>query len=329
MLRIVFTGEDIARLTIRPPDPLWDMVLSIHMLRGQPGDLLFGDWRRSTVGAVRGRLGRGGRLLGSLTPTMGYFPDFLNPAAAANGLEHGLEAIRSTPVAVLGADLDHMSRSAPPAAEIRSLYDGDPATLTLLTGAMQTYYERAIAPYQSTLESAAANDRRVRANAMLTGGVEELLRSYRPMITFSGRELRVPGHADQVIHLEGRGLVLVPSFFCVRHPVTLFDGDLPPTLVYPCLREQEVLRPQSAPSRSLAALIGGTRAAILATVGAGTGTVDLARRLRISAASASEHAKVLRDAGLITSNRIGPRVEHETTKLGLALLSKAVDAVEE
>ena len=106
------------------------------------------------------------------------------------------------------------------------------ATLSLLTDTMRAYHDKAIAPYQSTLGSAADHDRRLRAQAMLDGGVHGLLASFQPMMSYSDGELRIPLHPDQVIHLEGRGLTLVPSYFCLRHPMTLFDAELPPVLVY-------------------------------------------------------------------------------------------------
>src|SRR2546430_3744573 len=42
MLRIQFTTEDVAHTRIAPrADPLWELVLAVHMLRRQPGDELF------------------------------------------------------------------------------------------------------------------------------------------------------------------------------------------------------------------------------------------------------------------------------------------------
>ncbi|GIH03852.1 transcriptional regulator [Rhizocola hellebori] len=322
MLRIVFTSEDLARLKVRTtPDPLWDLVLSIHMLRGQPGDLLFRDWRRRTAAALRVGLGPGGRLLSDLIPTMGYFPDFLNPAAAEHGLAHGLETIRSTPIKRLRSDLGRMRLPTRTVSDARLLHSGDPVTLGVLTKTMQAYYDMAIVPYLPVLNTATDRDRRIRGEAILGGGVRTLLESLQPLMAYSDGELRIPNHPHQVIHLEGRGLTLVPSYFCVRHPITLFDAELPPVLIYPCTREQgPLLLPNTVPHRNLAALIGSTRAAILATVGSGTGTMDLARRLGISPANASEHLSVLRDSGLITSHRVGARVVHEIAGLGVALL---------
>jgi len=71
---------------------------------------------------------------------------------------------------------------------------------------------------------------------------------------------------------------------------------------------------------ALAALIGRNQAAVLASVGDGCTTTELAGRAGISLAAASQHATVLRDAGLIASRRQGGAVLHVLTPLGTELL---------
>jgi DNA-binding transcriptional ArsR family regulator len=79
-----------------------------------------------------------------------------------------------------------------------------------------------------------------------------------------------------------------------------------------------------APSRSrgsaLAALVGRNRAAVLQSVADGCTTTELARRVGISLAAASQHASVLRGAGLIVTRRQGSAVLHVLTPLGAELL---------
>jgi len=71
---------------------------------------------------------------------------------------------------------------------------------------------------------------------------------------------------------------------------------------------------------NLAALIGPTRAAVLRALREPRGTADLAGLVNISPASASEHAKVLRDADLIETRREGRSVRHSLTPLGRTVL---------
>ena len=156
---------------------------------------------------------------------------------------------------------------------------------------------------------------------MAAHGVEGLLRSLRPHAEYSDGELRVAAHPDQELNLDGRGLLLVPSYFCVNHPITMFDENIAPVLVYPVERRRDLLPvPEGDRSKGLAALLGSTRAAVLAAACDPRTTTDLARRVGISPGSASEQAGVLREAGLLVSHRDGNRMIHHVTPLGLAML---------
>jgi DNA-binding transcriptional ArsR family regulator len=320
MLRIYFTTDDVARTRLAPgPDPLWELVMSVHMLRRQPGDLLFAQWRQATGPAIRrAALGDRLRLLLALTPTAGYFPDFLNPSAAAQGLQHGLEAIRETPKSALAHDIRQLARSRALPDGVQHLASGQPAMLAELTDTMQTCYDLTVAPYRRTVETAVERDRQYRARALADGGVEGLLASFRPTMQWDAGELRIPSHRDQELHLCGRGLLFIPSYFCINGPITMFDPSLPPVVVYSVAKQADTL---AVSPGALGALIGVTRAVVLEAIcGQPTTTTDLARRLGISASTASEHTTVLRRAGLVTSYRDGNRVVHHPTILGLTLL---------
>jgi DNA-binding transcriptional ArsR family regulator len=138
--------------------------------------------------------------------------------------------------------------------------------------------------------------------------------------------LLTPYPKERDLHLDGRGLLLVPSFFCWRMPITLVDPSLPPVLVYPVehdLRwlEREPDHAGDTGDRRLAALLGSTRAAVLDVIGRGPATTsEIARRVRISAPSASEHASVLRGAGLIRTSRAGNTALHSISQAGVVLL---------
>ncbi|MGH3734971.1 MAG: ArsR/SmtB family transcription factor [Micromonosporaceae bacterium] len=325
MLRIVFTGDDVARTRIAAgADPLWELVLALHMLLPQRGDLLFADWRRQVLRTLRGaRLGRMLPLLLQLNPNVGYFPDFFTPPESGNGLESGLEAIRATPRTRLRHDILRLasSRQLPPAT--RTLADGDPELLTELTEALRTCYRLLVAPYRRGIDTALDRERSLRMHALAAGGVERLFGSLGPWASWYDGELRIPSHRDQRLLLDGRGLVLVPAYFCVGGPITLYDPQQPPVLVYPASRQPDVLPGQDPAARGgLRALVGTTRAAVLEAIGSRPVTTSaLARRVGISAASASEHATVLRRAGLLVSQRDGNRMLHHLTSLGHAFLA--------
>jgi DNA-binding MarR family transcriptional regulator len=71
--------------------------------------------------------------------------------------------------------------------------------------------------------------------------------------------------------------------------------------------------------------VGTTRAAVLTTVAEhpGCSTKELAALTGIAPASASEHATVLRRAGLINTVRHRNSAMHSPTALGIALLNRS------
>ncbi|MFC5720130.1 ArsR/SmtB family transcription factor [Streptomyces gamaensis] len=317
MLRVHFTGLDLARLRLAgDPDALWETVLSLHRLRDKQGESIFGDWRAET----RGRLNGETRLLAPLVPPRGYFPDFLTPPEAGLGLDAGLQALRETPGDRVHRELGRLPTVRTLPAWIRSMAEGDDRAVARLTGALASYHEAAIAPYWPHIQAQIEADRAVRGRALLDGGADALLSSLPPMMRWRAPVLEADYPVDRDVHLDGRGLLLIPSFFCRRTPVTYADPDLTPVLVYPARHASEAAPAVAAPPRSLGKLVGHTRSAVLGSIGGGCTTSELARRVGVSAASASQHAGVLREAGLVLTLRHGSAVMHTLTPLGAALL---------
>lgn len=327
MLKIIFSGEDVLRTRVAPAaDPLWELVLSLHLLQGRSRDPMMTTWRRTVAHGLRTDTdAEQYRLLLALNPPRGYFPDFLTPSASREGIEAGLDAVRGTPVDMLRRDLTLLAGETPLPSSAGALARGEPATLHHLTDAMARYQSLAVTPYWARVQAAVEADRARRARAMLDGGAEGLLASLRPNMRWVSGVLEVLDYPDtRELHLDGRGLLLVPSFFCSRTPVALVDPTLPPVLVYPVDRLAG-LTPASGAAASpqgeaLAALLGRTRSRVLQAADEGCTTGEMARRLRISAAAASQHTTVLRNAGLLVSQRDRNTVLHTLTPLGRAVL---------
>nr|WP_238352467.1 helix-turn-helix domain-containing protein [Kribbella solani] len=121
--------------------------------------------------------------------------------------------------------------------------------------------------------------------------------------------------------MAGRGLVIVPVYFNYGRPITLIDGELTPTLVCPAVRSETAALAGTAAAGldELANLIGRSRANILAELDIATSTQTLARRLNLTPGAVSQHTKVLREAGLLTTTRTGQSVRHTLTTLGRTL----------
>ncbi|MFF8373174.1 ArsR/SmtB family transcription factor [Streptomyces lydicus] len=321
-VRIHFSLEDLARTHIAERlDPLWEVLLSLHLLQNRDGAATFARWRRHTLP----RLDEPARALLALAPPRGYSPDFLTPEASAHGLEEGLDSLASTSRTRLRTDLTRFAHAHHAPLWVRQFGQRN---LPHLADAVRTYYSLAIQPYENRLRGDLEADRTRRSRALQNGGVQRLLNTLHPKLHWQSPVLEFRTlSVDRDVHLDGRGLRLIPSFFCWRSPIMLRDPDLTPVLVYPVERSTDWAddardghRWRSEPKSPCAALLGPTRAAALEMVAVGCTTSELARRLNVSPATATHHTAILREAGLIASCRTGGSVHHTLSALGEALL---------
>ncbi|MBP2327816.1 hypothetical protein JOF56_008201 [Kibdelosporangium banguiense] len=235
MLRIHFSAEDLRRTCVaRSADPLWEMVFSRLRLRERDKALVFLPWaRRVRHDIADPAIASGLRVLTVLSPLGPYFPDFLTPPEGALGLVPAVEAIRATPSGRIRHELHLLSQTARLPSWTRSLAEGDRELLGDIGHSLIDYYRNAIEPYTDTIEAAVDMDCAYRARTMLDSGVDGLLHGMRPLMQWQPPVLKVQYDVHRDLHLRGRGLRFVPSYFCRRVPVALADPDLPPTLVYP------------------------------------------------------------------------------------------------
>ncbi|MEU9089234.1 ArsR/SmtB family transcription factor [Streptomyces sp. NPDC087901] len=329
MLRIHVSGWDLSKVRMATgPDALWETILSFHRLRDRRASTVFGKWRSET----RPRLNNEVRLLSAVVPPRGYFPDFLTPSqegAEPMDFTTGMEALRDTPperlqaeLAVLGAQEAAGGRGAVrrmirPVA-LDTLGEGRAEPLGRLIGVLRAYHRAAVEPYWPHIQARIEADRAVRGRALLDGGADELLASLPPVIRWRAPVLEADYPVDRELHLDGRGLLLQPSFFCRGTPVVYRDPTLPPVLVYPVTHAAAPVFAEPGPW--LGRLLGNTRSTVLKVIGDGCTTSELARRAGVSLASASQHASVLREAGLVHTLRHGSSVLHTLTPLGGSLL---------
>lgn len=321
-MRIHFTVDDLARTAVAEADPLWEIVFSGFRLRERNRLPVFRSWLRHAQPALdrSSEVRQGAAVLALLAPLGPYFPDFLTPPEACDGLAAGLTALACTPIARLRAELLRLATYNALPDWVRRLADGDVESLDRLCTGLHAYHRALIAPHHDLIASAIHADRQRRACGFLDGGIDGLLSSLGPRARWRPPVLEVDYLVDQDLHLAGRGLRLVPSYFCVGCSVTLADQSLDPVLVYPIDQDCRWSPERDTHRQSLAALLGSTRAEVLGEVRHGMSTNQLARRLGISPASVSGHTKVLRDAGLIVTRREGASVLHVRTTLGTALV---------
>ncbi|MGY6021785.1 ArsR/SmtB family transcription factor [Streptomyces spinosirectus] len=326
MLRIHFTAHDMERIRLaQQPDPLWELVCAVCRLSTGQGPLVFGRWRRSISERLLSdeRTGFAVRFAQALIPTAGYIPDFLTPPVMGQGLSAALDQVQATPRERLLSDLRLFAevRSVPGWVTRPGVSAGSFAN-SLVT-ALESSFRALLAPYWAHVRSAVGNDVALRSHDLLEGGTGALLGGLRPWARWQAPVLEVDYPCERDLHLEGRGLLLVPSYFCWRRPTSLADSNLDPVLVYPVAKPPLGLVRES--DERLERLLGRTRSAVLMDVARHSGrtTTEVAQSLGIAPPSASYQIGVLRDGGLIISRRDGKYVLHLATALARGLLDSS------
>ncbi|MGW1720381.1 DUF5937 family protein [Streptomyces sp. NPDC002156] len=304
MLRIHFTGQDLENIRIaRSPDPLWEIVCSLCRLQTKEGVLAFGPWRRE----VRGRLGRDGPTrraavaLRSLVPYSEYIPDFLTPPVEGESvsLRDGIDRVLVTPRRQLRHELGLLASSGTQPFAGPALARGDVEALRQLGSGLRIYHDAFLEPVWDRIGAAVSADVAWRSRALVTGGTRALLDTFRPMAVWQPPVLEVDYPVERELHLEGRGLLLVPSYFCWRRPIALVDESIRPVLVYPADKTVVSASASGSGLAPLIGLLGATRAALLHEAAArecGT-TSELAAAVGVSLPSGSQQLAVLREAG--------------------------------
>jgi hypothetical protein len=296
-VRFHLGSEDLARVRVGAGvGPLTEALFSLDALVLEQGDPRLAPWRTRVAGEAAASAG--------VLANAAWEVDVV--AADQDDAAAGLELSPLGPGPAPGAGWQVRTASLSP--DTRE--------------ALDAYHRVAVRPHWRAiaggLESAAARLIRLAGE----GGVEAMLSSLHPGIEWRPPTLQIAGPMPIAEHeLQGGGLVLVPSFFCrlglVAAPT---DPPGPHVLFVPVTPERWPLA-AGDPRSNLSALLGRTRAAVLRAVGrAACTTSELAERCGISMSSASEHATVLREAGLIRTDRRRSAVVHSLTSTGELLL---------
>lgn len=326
MYRIHLTAQDMSRVRLLPTlGPMAEALSSLKVLRHERASLVFGGWRRHVYDTMGHEL----RGLSSLMPASGPALDLVAVAGAGRGMTGSIDAVLSADRATVRTELDYyVSRHHRVPDDLRDIVVDTRARAKLLDR-LSIYHQVAVEPMWSTITAHLDADSAGRARTILAGGVEALLATLHPRVRWDAPTVQLLDCSDGDFHLDGRGLVLAPSFFR-RQPATSYDVAGNCVLSYPAGIEVDgsgAFWGIGSPDRTLANLLGRTRALLLTAIGDGiTGTGELALRAGTSAAAVSQHTKVLREAGLILTRRYGPSVRHTLTDRGSALLGRSDDS---
>lgn len=150
-------------------------------------------------------------------------------------------------------------------------------------------------------------------------GIAATLAALVPGSSWRGTVWEIERRTSSEVHLSGRGLTLLPSAFWRAGPLVGSYPDGTALLVYPGLTPLPLIDEPRA-TDPLGNLLGRTRASVLEALAGQCTTGQLAHALGISVASASEHTRTLREAGLVSTLRAGKEAWHSCTALGVQLL---------
>ncbi|MFB7589531.1 ArsR/SmtB family transcription factor [Streptomyces sp. NPDC056169] len=313
MLRIHFTADDFARVRFAPrPSPVPELHAALMMLGAPHEELLFGRWR----GRLSRTLPAAAEPLADLVPG-GVPPSFLDVLGGTR--EEGFALIRESRPEFVRSELERVYAGGGPVPPwIRALHGGDAGAWRTLGRAQEAAYETVLAPVWPQVQDLHRAEFTRHALTVAEQGLGAALPASAP-----GSRLRdgvwewpgVPGCRD--VRLDGRGLVLLPTFHWRGGPLVQDLPGRPVVLAYPAGRGLP-LAPDGGGTRegALTGVLGRTRAELLRALDEVRTTTGLARRLGVSNATASAHAQALRAAGLITTIRTGRSVRHERTALG-------------
>jgi DNA-binding transcriptional ArsR family regulator len=360
-VRIEFDGDDFAKVRIAGLNPLTEVEASAHRSLRQPAPILR-TWAQQT----RDRLGPAGPLIvADLRSPIVQIANFgLNSLTFFHTFEEGLNVALSQPswrwqsvvedLAILGISLSPT---------------GVGTLLNSLERSALNYYEAALAPHWEALVAQAESATNAWVTTMRHEGLGAMFNTLYPGIKWEAPILSVnsisqagrcppgcphytsrqtvevaTGDSNFSVRVSKEGLHIIPSIFSSACAV---DGDLRPgprldinSLIVPVpvdVNAFGALR-SAGDGGSLIQLLGMTRACVLvACLNTEQTTTSLAGTVGVSVSSASEHAAVLRSAGLLSSRRERNAVLHTATSLGKALadsrlahrgLTAAVDLID-
>ncbi len=291
-----------------------ELKLALITLHRRDAAPRFNSWRRATLT----RIPESARPVWEL---VAGFSGALSPTAVCGDIDEALHLAR-------GLTRDQARREirlwygtdgrAVPSL-LRDAADGNRDAMQSVTRAFSSAYAAILRPHWPAIRASHHAELAHHGRLLARQGTVGMLTNLVPGARWHDACLEIDTPRHREIRLRGRGLALAPTAFWAGQPLLADAPDQPVMLVYPS--HTPTLLQVGPDHDPLAGILGPTRAAVLRLLGRPTVTKDIARRLRISPASASEHATALRAARLIISQRDGKAVLHHATPLGLELIN--------
>ena len=312
MIEWRLTPEDVARIRFAY-SPLSELVLSLIVVRAPARHALHLRWIRSARPLLADLdLSE----LFALVPMRGIVADFLSPppSSVLPDFDAELDRLRQTRPEQVVADLEDVPE-LPPAVE-RRIRDDPVGAVHRIAGTVEQYWSCSLAPVWPRIQALLEADVLWRASRLAAGGAQALFEGLHDTITWQGDWFRAADPFSYKGTLSGEGLILVPSAMAwprVRKMVAPYQ----PTIIYPVRGVGtlwETGRPPSAEAPG--ALVGRTRAQLLAALEAPQTTSGVAQQFEVTPGAVSQHLAVLYGNGLVSRSRLDGSVLYRRTSRG-------------
>lgn len=302
--------------------PGHELAHAVRVLRQPQQHPLQWGWLR----VARASLPRDGfALLTAIIGDDGYLPDFLTAAPSWDMTPDAeLDALRSASLEPMRVDLGKMVLRSTGSRRraLREMQEQPARARAMIADAWQEMWDAVLAPVWPQLDRILRADIAVRSRMIASSGLGAMADGLDPNVSWGAGAVRVRlrKHSERV-DCRGSGLVLVPSVMSSWGCMVLTEPPAQPTLFYPARGiTAGWARSATETVDALGALLGPARAGILLEGGVARTTSQVALDARIAVSTASHHLTVLRDAGLMASERDGARMMHLRTPLGEAMV---------
>ncbi|MGW8760907.1 DUF5937 family protein [Streptomyces sp. NPDC055815] len=317
-VEIRLSAAEVARVRLAL-SPLAETVLGVRAALGVGGHEVHRPWVRE----VQPVLAQEPELPLLRTLLEGCLPSFLFPVPQERlpAFEAELAGLRAMDPAYVAEECVAAFGSAR-----AGKLPGPAVLLERVADALTRCHARLVAPHWGRMRAVLEADLGRRALALVDGGVEGLFAQLHGDVVWREGELVVHGRRrpDVVwtVEAEGHGLMLIPSVFGWPDVIVDYSPRTAASIRYPASGVGLLWEKPRATSAGLTAVLGRTRAALLAELGEPLSTPDLATRLGVTASAVSQHLGALRGAGLVATRRTGRTAVHLRTRTGTALTAE-------
>lgn len=305
--------------------PAFELIQAVRVIQLPQTAPLHWGWLRTLTD--RDRESAQG-LIGLICGTRGYSPDFLTGDPTGDSTpEEELERLRAVSDDQLRHDLSKRASLATRGErqQINNLIQHPRRTRAAIIEAWQQAWDTVLAPAWPHMLRLLRADISVRSRRSSDLGLGKMINTLHSTVTWDDHsvEVHMPSYAE-VVDCGGTGLMLVPSILMPSSGCSVLTrGASQPSIFYPAHGVSEAWHTNTTDTqRALGALLGATRAHLLIELQQPLSTTECANAAGLAISTASHHLTVLRNAGLIDSQRRGAHIFHTRTPLGEALATR-------